>query len=393
MSASDDQAIKAVSKLIQKAFYDRASDIHFEPFEEEFAIRIRVDGVLQRAPDVSLDEGRAMVKRVKIMSAMDTEINDVPQDGRIFVEIKDRKLDLRVSVVPTTFGERVTMRILDRQSVLLSLGDLGLLDDSLAKLKSFCGLPNGIVLSTGPTGSGKTTTMYSMMMELDREHCAVFSIEDPVEYVLPGVSQIPIRPAKGVTFARAARSIMRQDPDVVMIGELRDFETAQMAVQVSLTGHLVFTQLHASTAPGALKRLLDMGVEPFLLNQSVAGVISQRLARKLCKKCKREASPNPDMLPPEARAFLEQNEGTFFGSAGCDDCRGTGYRGRIGIQEILIPDDAVKRAVTMGEIADIRTAAKASGMRTLLDDGLLYAARGITSVKEVMRVSLVGPNE
>jgi len=324
---------------------------------------------------------------------MDTEVNDVPQDGRIFVKIGDRKLDLRVSVVPTQFGERVTTRILDRQSVCLALDDFGLPEDHLGQIRALCQLPNGIVLSTGPTGSGKTTTMYAMMMELDREHCAVFSVEDPVEYVLPGVSQIPIRPAKGVTFARAARAILRQDPDVVMIGELRDGETAQLAVQVSLTGHLVFTQLHAGTAPGALKRLLDIGVEPFMLNQSVAGVISQRLARKLCPACRTAVDPNPDMLPPAAQTFLEKTGGPFFEPVGCDECRGTGYRGRIAVHEVLIPDDGVKRAVVSGDIAAIRTAAKAAGMRTLLEDGLLSAARGLTSVTEVLRVTLVGPSE
>lgn len=387
MKPNEAEVTRRVSELIQLAYESRASDIHLEPTEGDLEIRLRIDGVLQRQPGVPREEGHGLIRHFKQMAALNTEVSDCPQDGRILLNVKDKRLDLRISALPTIHGERITARLLDRSDVVLSLTDMGMREDTLETIQKLCRLPNGIVLSTGPTGSGKTTLMYSMLMSLDREHCAVFSIEDPVEYDLPGVSQTAVRPAAGVTFTRAARAIMRQDPDVIMVGELRDLETAEMSVQMALTGHLVFSQLHAGTAPGALKRLLDMGLEPFLVNQSVRGVISQRLVRRLCPACKRPAKPNLGLLPPGILERLGLENGDFGEPVGCDQCRGMGYRGRSAIHEIIVPDEGVQAAVMTGDLEAIRAAAIKSGMSTLFEDGLRYAATGVTSLTEVARVA------
>jgi type II secretory ATPase GspE/PulE/Tfp pilus assembly ATPase PilB-like protein len=387
MSAQQDQAIQQASKLIQLAYESRASDIHLEPSDDGVAVRLRIDGVLQRQPDMEKKEGAELIRRFKEMGALNTDICDLPQDGRILLDMAGTRLDLRISMLPTIHGERATMRLLDRKDVLIDLNELGVFEDTVESLRKLCQLPNGIVLSTGPTGSGKTTLMYSMLMELDREHCSVFSIEDPVEYDLPGVSQTAVRPAKGVTFTHIARAVMRQDPDVVMIGEIRDLETIETAVQMALTGHLVMTQLHAGTAPGAFKRLLDMGVEPFLLNQSICGVISQRLVRRLCPACKRPTEPNKGLLPEGVLERLGLTDGEFFEPVGCDHCHNMGYRGRSAIQEIIIPGEDVQQAVMTGNLDAIREAARKNGMRTLFEDGMRYAAKGITSLTEVARVA------
>ncbi len=389
MNANDPLA-QAAGDLVRSAFHARASDIHIEPGEKGLRARLRIDGVLQPIGDVPPDQLSGILERLKAMAGLNPAVSDQPQDGRVWLEIEGKQLDLRVSCVPTVHGERLTARLLDRSAVCLRLAeDIGMEADTLALLRNLLKRPNGIILSTGPTGSGKTTTMYSMLMELDREHDNVFSIEDPVEYILPGVSQIAVRPSRGVTFATAARAVLRQDPDYIMIGEIRDTETVSVAVQIALTGHLVFTQLHAASAPGALKRLMDMGLEPFLVNQSVIGVLSQRLVRKLCTACRRAAAPDPARLPPEALTALRDTPATFYEPVGCDACRGTGFRGRTGIHELLVPDDAVRAAVVQGDVETIRQAARQAGMRTLLEDGLAKAARGITSLNEVVRVAIV----
>ncbi|MBT7164155.1 MAG: type II/IV secretion system protein [Victivallales bacterium] len=393
MTANETESTRRASDLILLAYESRASDIHLQPTEGYLEIRLRIDGVLQRQPDVPAKEGVELIQRLKTMSALNTDIADRPQDGRIFIDLKDKRLDLRVSALPTIHGERITMRLLDRSGVVLALDGMGLHESTLNAIQKLCQLPNGVVLSTGPTGSGKTTLMYAMLMSLDREHCAVFSVEDPVEYDLPGVSQTAVRPAAGVTFSRAARSILRQDPDVIMIGEIRDLETAQMSVQMALTGHLVMTQLHAATAPGAFKRLLDMGVEPFLINQSVRGVISQRLVRRLCPACKRPAKPKLDLLPAGILERLGLLDGDFAEPVGCDQCRQMGYRGRKAIHEIIVPEDDVRHAVNGGDLDAIREAARKNGMATLFEDGLRYAAKGVTSLAEVTRVASTGRYE
>jgi type II secretory ATPase GspE/PulE/Tfp pilus assembly ATPase PilB-like protein len=390
---TNDALAQAAGDLIRRAFHSRASDIHLEPVDSGPArVRLRIDGILQPLADLPAEQVPGIAERLKAMAGLNPTVSDQPQDGRIWIEIDGKQLDLRVGCVPTVQGERLTARLLDRSDVCLRLEDITPDRANLARLRGLLRRPNGIVLSTGPTGSGKTTTMYSMLMELDREHSNVFSIEDPVEYILPGVSQIAVRPSRGVTFATAARAVLRQDPDVVMIGEIRDTETAHLAVQIALTGHLVLTQLHAATAPGALRRLMDMGLEPFLLNQSIVGVLSQRLARTLCKACRRPVQPDPAMMPPEAMALLKDGKQTFLGPGGCDACH-EGYRGRMAIQEILVPDDGVRAAVVQGDLEAIRAAARKAGMRTLLEDGLARAAEGVTSVSEVLRVALTSPHQ
>lgn len=393
METDEKRIDQKVAELIAQAYRRRASDIHFEPVKDGFQVRLRIDGVMQLVPDIEIEMGPGLVKRVMMMSALNTECMDQPQDGRIICRVDGKEIDLRVSALPTIHGMRVTVRLLDRSGVMLDLDVLGLPEDHLAAIKGFCHLSHGIVLCTGPTGSGKTTTMYSMLNEIDREQCAVFSIEDPVEYDLPGVSQTAVRPSSGVTFARAARAILRQDPDVIMIGEIRDLETIQIAVQVALTGHLVMTQLHASTAPGALVRLLDMGMEPFLLNHAVRGIVSQRLVRRLCPKCRKPETPNLDMLPPEAVEQVKMSSAVFYGPGGCENCGMSGYRGRSAINEVITMNDEIRAAVSTKDLATIRKAAVASGMRTLLEDGILRAAKGETSICEVLRVAIVSPFE
>jgi type II secretory ATPase GspE/PulE/Tfp pilus assembly ATPase PilB-like protein len=390
---TNDTLSQAVGDLIRKAFLARASDIHLEPGDKTPRARLRIDGVLQPLADIPADQVPCILERLKAMAGLNPAVSDQPQDGRLLLEVDGKQLDLRVSCVPTAQGERLTARLLDRSMDLLTLAQIEQNETNLVRLRGLLKSPNGIILSTGPTGSGKTTLMYALLMELDRDQCSVFSIEDPVEYILPGVSQIAVRPSRGVTFATAARAVLRQDPDAVMVGEIRDSETAHLAIQIALTGHLVLTQLHAATAPGALKRLMDMGVEPFLLNQSIVGVVSQRLVRRLCAACRRPARPDPTMVPPEVLELLKDTTGTFSEPVGCEACRGTGFRGRVPVQEILVPDDAVRAAVVGGDLETIRAAARAGGMRTLVEDGLSLAAAGVTSINDFLRVALTPPHQ
>ena len=393
--ADESPVVKTLNLIIMQAIRDRASDIHFEPFEEKLKVRYRVDGVLHEMQPPPPHLASPIISRIKIMADMDIAEKRLPQDGRIKLSIEGKTYDLRVSTVPTLFGERVVMRILDREALLLDLDHIGFLDDQLATVRELCHLPNGIIISNGPTGCGKTTLLYSMLHEADRERCCVMSVEDPVEYLLEGVAQIRVDPKRGLTFARALRSILRQDPDVIMVGEIRDLETAQICVQCSLTGHLLMTSLHANTSPGAIKRLLDVGVEPFLINGTLAGVISQRLVRVLCPDCKQEAKPAPHSLPPAAVEFIrESGDATFYAPKGCDACKGMGYRGRTTIHEILVPDDRVREAVAAAtDLAGICNAALAAGMKPMLSNGLQRAAAGITSIQEVCRVVPHGPND
>jgi len=381
---------KVVNLILLKAFEERASDIHIDSREDGTGrVRLRVDGVLRDLDPLPKGLAASVVGRIKIMANMDVAERRLPQDGRILVENQGRKIDLRVCVVPTMFGERVCMRLLSREHAPLQLDQLGLSGTELATVRELCHLPHGILLANGPTGSGKTTLMYSMLGELDRDKMCVFSVEDPIEYIIEGVAQMRIRPQYGLTFARALRSVLRQDPDAVMIGEIRDYETMMVAVQIALTGHLVFTSLHATDGPGAIRRLIDIGLEPFLVNSSLAGVVSPRLVRVLCEKCKRAAEPPLHSIPPEAVRFVNAaTDATFCEPVGCEACRGMGYRGRTAIYEILVMGDKVREAVhSSGELADVRNAALASGMKPMLIDGLEKAAQGITSVAEVCRVS------
>jgi len=388
--AGEAEPLRAVNRIIREAIRRRASDIHLQPVEGGTGqVRLRVDGVLQPTETVPPELFRAVVGRFKIMAGMDVPEKMLPQDGRIVLQIDGEPYDLRVSCLPVMFGERVVARILSRQAVRLDLGQLGLLEDDLEKIRRLARLPSGVVACTGPTGSGKTTLLYSVLGELNVPGVNLMSVEDPVEYVIPGVAQTQVNAGKGLTFARAVRAMLRQDPDVLLIGEIRDFETLMVAVQSALTGHLVLTTLHTNDAPSAISRLLDMGLEPFLVTSALAGVVSMRLARLLCGACKKPAPPDPTVLPPEAAEIVRRaGRAEFCVPAGCSACRGTGYRGRTGLYEILVMDDRVRAAVAAGGPREaVRDAALAGGMRTLLADGLAKAARGLTSIQEVLRVA------
>jgi len=388
--------IKVVNLILLQAVRDKASDIHFEPFEDGLKIRYRIDGALYEMEPPPAELAAHIINRLKIMGDMDIAERRLPQDARVHINVDDRPYDLRVSAVPTVFGERLVLRILDREAVCLDLERIGFPPDELATVRELCHLPNGILIANGPAGSGKTTLLYAMLSEIDRETRCVLSAEDPVEYHVPGVAQTQINPKRGLTYAVALRSMLRQDPDVIMVGELRDLETVHVSVQCSLTGHLLMTTMHTNTSPGALRRLLDVGLEPFLVNSTVAGVISQRLVRVLCPECRREAEPPLDSIAPAAVEFIRGLDApTFYvpGEGACECCHGTGFRGRVGIHEILVPGDRVRRAVAASaDLATLRDAALASGMKPMLISGLEKAAAGITSVQEVCRVAPHGVN-
>lgn len=379
--------VKMLNLILKKAIEDRASDIHIDPTEDgRGRIRLRVDGALDDIEPPPEGMYAALVSRIKIMADMDIAERRLPQDGRIRLNVGGRKYDLRVSVVPVVHGERVVIRILSRESVRLEL-DRVVQGEELETVRRLCRLPHGVVLCVGPTGSGKTTLLYSMINAVNRDRLCVMSVEDPVEYHLEGVAQIQINPRIGVTFGRAMRSVMRQDPDVILLGEIRNLESLQVCIQAALTGHLVMTTLHTNTATDGLRRMIDIGLEPYLVNASVVGVIAQRLVRNLCENCRQEAAFEPSALPREAVSFLEKHEGPLFAAKGCDRCRGTGYRGRIAIHEIILPGPRVRRAVAAGDdVAALREAALADGMKPMLINGLEKAVLGLTSVDEVVRV-------
>ena len=388
--------VARLNQIIHDAVRGRASDIHLDPWEGGSGrVRLRVDGVLHEIEPLPTGLFATIVSRIKILAHMDVAERALPQDGRIKLHVEGRELDLRVSLVPTAFGERIVLRILERGHITFELERLGLFDDTLATVRELCVLPHGLVIVNGPTGSGKTTLLYSMLYAIHRQSCSVLSIEDPVEYQLDGVSQMQVDAKRGLTFGRALRAVMRQDPDVIMIGELRDLETLQGAVTAALTGHLVLTTLHANTSPGAVKRMLDMGLEPYLLNGALAGVVSLRLVRVLCPHCRRAAEPPLHSVPPAAAELIESlPDAGFCEPAGCDRCVGMGYRGRTGIYEILVPDDRVRTVVAAsGDLDAIRNAALAAGMKPMLTDGIRAAARGVTSIQEICRVVPHGPND
>jgi len=386
--------IELVSQIITEAVRSRASDIHIEPAENKLRIRYRIDGVLHEVDSPPKRLQRAVTTRIKIMASFDVAERRLPQDGRITMEVLGRKIDLRISSVPDVWGERITMRILDRSGSLAPLDKLGFSGELLEGVRKVCHLPYGMVICNGPTGSGKTTVLYALINEMNRPDVNIMSIEDPVEYSLSGVSQIQIRSNIGLTFPRVLRSVLRQDPDVIMVGEMRDLETVEVSVQAAMTGHLVLSTLHADTSPGGIRRLLDIGIEPYLVNASLAGMMSQRLVRVLCTECRRETKPDPSKLPAEAMDYVAGlSQATFYAPNGCDACQGTGYRGRSGIYELLIPDDGVRKAVSASaSLGALREAAMAAGMKPLLLNGIDAAARGVTSIEEVLRVAPRGPN-
>ena len=387
--ASEAPVIRLVNQLIHRAVDIGASDIHVEPFEDGLHLRYRVDGVLQDAPEPPASNlAPAIASRIKLLSNMNIAESRLPQDGRIMTRVKGHELDLRVSTIPTVHGESIVMRVLDRESIRLSLSDMGFADDTLERYSELLSRPHGVLLVTGPTGSGKTTTLYASLASLDSDSLKIITVEDPVEYQLQGVNQIQVQSAIELSFARALRSILRQDPDIIMIGEMRDTETAQIGVQSALTGHLVLSTLHTNTAAGAITRLEDMGVERYLITSSVNGVLAQRLVRTLCSSCKQAVALNEDNVRHYGLQPFLQGQTEIYQARGCAACGDTGYSGRTGIHELFPLDEEMHREIMAGSDATLlHQAARRQGMITLYEDGLRKVVAGVTSLEEVMRVT------
>ncbi len=376
---------RLVNMVLLQAIRDRASDIHFEPFEDEFKMRYRIDGLLYEMIPPPKSIAMAISSRIKVMADLDIAERRLPQDGRIELVVNGSPVDLRVSVLPTMFGESVVLRVLDRSNVQLELDRLGMREDDLGVFRQLIHRPNGICISCGPTGSGKTTTLYAALRELNDVRVKILTSEDPVEYDIDGMVQVQINPDIGLTFARCLRHFLRQDPDIILVGEIRDLETGQIAVQASLTGHMVFSTLHTNDAPSAIARLLDLGLEPFLITATLEAVVGQRLVRRICPRCKEEFTPTEEMLLELQLRPTEVAGRTFFRGAGCDFCRGTGYSGRTGIYEIMLMDDEIRDLIMKNASTHaIREAARRRGMRTLRDAGLLAIYDGTTTIEEVV---------
>ncbi|MEO8133174.1 MAG: type II secretion system ATPase GspE [Betaproteobacteria bacterium] len=387
--ASEAPVIRLVSHIITSALEQRASDIHIEPFEDRLIVRYRIDGVLHENESPPKRLSAAVISRVKIMASLDIAERRLPQDGRIRLRIQGKEIDLRVSTVPTMHGESVVMRILDKGGVALDWERLGFDDHLKAIFAKLLAEPNGVLLVTGPTGSGKTTTLYTALDALNRPDVKILTVEDPVEYQMPGVNQIQVKPQIDLTFANALRSIVRQDPDIIMIGEIRDLETAQIAVQSALTGHLVLSTLHTNDAPSSINRLLDMGVEDYLLTSTVIGIEAQRLLRTLCTQCREAYEPLPEMVAQMGlQKFAQSGQLTLYHARGCSNCSGTGYIGRQCILEIMPMTDKIRSLVMRHATAtELRTAAIEQGMQTMYEHGLRKVAAGITTLEEVLRVT------
>jgi len=382
--------VKLLNYILVAAIKDQSSDIHFEPFEEEFKVRYRVDGVLYDMLPPPRHLAPAITSRVKVMSQLNIAETRLPQDGRIQLTIGGKPIDIRVSTLPTLFGESVVMRVLDRSVVSLDLDRIGLRDDELEITRRLIDKPHGIVLVTGPTGSGKTTTLYSALNEANDIGIKILTAEDPVEYDLEGIIQCEVNEAIGVTFARCLRSFLRQDPDKILVGEIRDIETAEIAIRASLTGHLVFSTLHTNDAPSAITRLLDMGVEPFLIAATVEAVIGQRLVRTICVHCKEQYEPTDEMLMQLNLTREDVRDKAFFYGKGCDHCNNTGYRGRSAVFEIMTMTDRIRELLSQrASTAAIRQIAREQGMRTMRESGLLKIYDGTTTIEEVVRETLM----
>ncbi len=376
--------------VLLQAIRDKASDIHFEPFEDEFKMRYRIDGVLYEMVPPPRHVAMAIASRIKVMANLDIAERRLPQDGRIELTLGKNPIDLRVAVLPTMFGESVVMRVLDRSTVSLDLDKLGLRDDDLVAFRQVMRKPNGIVINTGPTGSGKTTTLYGALRELNTTEVKILTSEDPVEYDIDGLVQVQIRPDIGLTFSRALRSFLRQDPDIILVGEIRDLETAQIAVQASLTGHLVFSTLHTNDAPSSIARLLDLGIEPFLLTATLEAIVAQRLVRRICINCKTEFKPTEDLLMELDLTPEDIGGRALYYGKGCDFCNNTGYRGRMGIYEIMVMSDRLRELIMRhASTALLRNEAVKSGMRPLRDTGLMAIYDGITTIEEVVKQTIV----
>ncbi len=383
--ASQTPIVRFVNLVLGRAVREQASDVHFEPFEREFKIRYRIDGTLHEMTPPPRALALPITSRLKVLANLDIAERRLPQDGRIKITLGGRPVDLRVSTLPTQFGESVVLRVLDQSAVQLDLSQLGLPDDVLAEVSESVRRPNGIVVVTGPTGSGKTTTLYSALRRLNTGEVKILTAEDPVEYELEGIMQVPMNPAAGLTFASALRAFLRQDPDVIMVGEIRDLETAQVAIQAALTGHLVLTTLHTNDAPGAVTRLIDMGVEPFLIASTVEAVLAQRLLRRVCDACRIEDEPPAELLAQVGLDAAALGGRRIYRGRGCARCGQTGYRGRLGIFEWLRMTDAVRERVTAdARTLSLREAGVAQGMRSLRSEALRALLAGETTIEEVV---------
>lgn len=388
-AAEDNKVIKLLNLVLLQAIRDKASDIHFEPFEDEFKMRYRIDGVLYEMVPPPRYLASAIVSRIKVMANLDIAERRLPQDGRIELVLGGNPIDLRVSVLPTMHGESVVMRVLDRSNVELSIDRVGLGERDLKTVEALMHKPNGIVIVTGPTGSGKTTTLYAALSSLNSVETKILTAEDPVEYDIDGLCQCQINPDVGLTYAKCLRSFLRQDPDIILVGEIRDLETAEIAVQASLTGHLVFSTLHTNDAPSSIVRLLDLGLEAFLLTATIEGIIAQRLVRTICSKCKEAYEPTEQQLMELGLTLDDVAGRQLYRGRGCDNCHGSGYKGRMGIFEILVLDDDL-RDMIMKEtsMAVVRAEARKRGMRTLRECGLEAIYNGQTTIDEVVRETI-----
>jgi len=391
LEEGDAPVIKLVHLIIQEAIAMRASDIHIEPFADRIRIRYRIDGVLMERDSPPRRLLGSIISRLKIMGSMDIAEKRRPQDGRIKIFAAGKDVDLRVSILPTNYGQSVVMRILDRDTIKIGLKDLGFGDEDYKKFQQLIKRPNGILLVTGPTGSGKTTTLYAAINELNRPDIKIITVEDPVEYYMPGINQCEVKPKIGMTFARIIRAMLRQNPNILLVGEIRDEETANTAIQASLTGHLVFSTLHTNDAPGAVTRLVDIGVQPFLVASSVMAVLAQRLVRKVCPKCRQRIEPPAHLLKGIGLRPEITKKANFMKGKGCSNCNKTGYRGRMGIYELMLMNGTIREMAFKGETAvAIRKVARKQGMRTLFEDGMIKALRGLTTVEEVLRITQQG---
>jgi general secretion pathway protein E/type IV pilus assembly protein PilB len=386
--ADDAPIIKLVSLIILQALKERVSDIHLEPFEKTFKIRYRIDGVLHEKTPPPKRFQAAMLSRIKIMAGMNIAERRLPQDGRIMLKMLGRDIDLRVSSFPSLFGESIVMRILDKSSVMLGMAEVGFLSDQEELFNSLIKRPNGIMLVTGPTGSGKTTTLYAALNKINTADVKIITVEDPVEYHMTGINQVQVRSKIGLTFARCLRSILRQAPNIIMIGEIRDVETAEIAIRASLTGHLVFSTLHTNDAPSAVTRLVDMGVKPFLVSSSIAGVMAQRLVRTICSECREAYEPSTKDLLLLSKKKEDLKDGKLYRGKGCSACAHTGYRGRNGIFEVMPITDRIRELILEKVPSTVvKTRAREEGMRTMREDGFLKVAMGQTTIDEVLRVT------
>ena len=378
--------VKLLNLVLIQAIKDRASDLHFEPFEDQFKIRYRVDGMLYEMIPPPRHLALAVTSRIKVMAGMDIAERRLPQDGRIQLNMGGRKVDLRISTLPTVYGESVVIRILDRGSIMLSLEHAGFSEKDLVTVRDLIKKPNGIILVTGPTGCGKTTTLYSALTEINSIEDKIITTEDPVEYNLDGVIQVQIKPHIGLTFSACLRSILRQDPDKILVGEIRDLETAEMSIQASLTGHLVLSTLHTNDAASTIARLIDMDIEPFLITSTIEAIIAQRLVRKICSDCKEEYSPDTQELSLIELKPGDVKDKKFYRGRGCESCNGIGYKGRIGIFEVLVITDEIRDLIiNKASTGEIRNKAHEKGMLMLREDGLKKAWMGVTTIEEVAR--------